>query len=176
MSELTISIKDLRSKSTFGKKMHLWKLNPLNEFGTRRLVKNFCYNLVKWWDATCFDRNMIEKSVKIKTGLLFLALKLKIHLRVNKTISGNKSNSYPQIQEHKLQNLKKVILGHLNVNFLKGKIDADEELMQNNIDTSLFLETKLEEIFSNQLIYVLHHWKYSSQNSGCWGSSQWMWS
>ena len=100
---------------------------------------------------------MIEKSVKIKTGLLFLALKLKIHLRVNKTISGNKSNSYPQIQEHKLQNLKKVILGHLNVNFLKGKIDADEELMQNNIDTSLFLETKLEEIFSNQLIYVLHH-------------------
>ena len=35
----------------------------LNEYGTWRLVYNFCY---KWWDANCLDRNAIEKSVKRK--------------------------------------------------------------------------------------------------------------
>ena len=63
----------------------------LNEYGTRRLVNNFCYNLIKWWDAICLERNAIGKSVKTKKinsnlnlkasmpnmiDLLFLVLKL----------------------------------------------------------------------------------------------------
>ena len=49
-----------------------------------------------------------------------------------------------------LQNPKNVILGNLNVNFLRNKIEAVEELMRNNIDISLFSETKLDETFPNQ--------------------------
>ena len=73
-------------------------------------------------------------------------------LRANKTTSRNKinsGNSYPQVQQHRLKN-PKVILGHLNVNSLRSKIEAVEELMRNNIDISLFSETKLDETFPNQ--------------------------
>ena len=75
------------------------------------------------------------------------------HLRANKTTSRNKinsGNSYPQVQQHRLKNPKNVILGHLNVIFLKNKIEAVDELIRNNIDISLFSETKLDETFPNQ--------------------------
>ena len=72
------------------------------------------------------------------------------HLRANKTTSRNKinsGNSYPQVQQHMLKNPKIVILGHFNINSLRNKIEAVEELKQNNIDISLFSETKLDETF-----------------------------
>ena len=131
------------------------------------------------------DRNTIEKSVKTKKVNVKLNLKVSTpntdrlivscpetqnDLRTKKAISCNKSNSYPQVQEHSLQNPKNVILGHLNVNSLRNKIEAVEELMQNNIDISLFSESELDETFSYQQIYVLHQWKYSLQYSECWRS------
>ena len=72
------------------------------------------------------------------------------HLRANKTTSRNKihsGNSYPQVQQHMLKNPKIVILGHFNINSLRNKIEAVEELKQNNIDISLFSETKIDETF-----------------------------
>ena len=75
------------------------------------------------------------------------------HLRANKTTSRNKiisGNSYPQVEQHRLKNPKNSILGHLNVNSLRSKIEAVEELMRNNIDISLFSDTKLDETFPNQ--------------------------
>ena len=72
------------------------------------------------------------------------------HLRANKTTSCNKinsDNSYPQVQQHMLKNTKIFILGHFNINSLRNKIEAVEELKQNNIDISLFSETKLDETF-----------------------------
>ena len=71
----------------------------------------------------------------------------------NKTNSRNKinsGNSYSEAQKHRLQNPKDVILGHLNVNSLRNKNEAVEELMRNNIDISFFSETKLDETFPNQ--------------------------
>ena len=148
------------------------------------------------------DRNTIEKSVKAKKVNSNLNLKVSMpntdkpigscpetqnHLSVNKTTSRNKinsGNSYPQVQQRRLKNPKNVILGHLNINSLRSKIEAVEELMRNNIDISLFSETKLDETFPNQQFkisgykmfrrdkkktwrgyYVLHQRKYSLQNS-----------
>ena len=50
-------------------------------------------------------------------------------LRANKTTSRNKinsSNSYSQVQQHRLQNTKNFILGHLSINSLRNKIEAVE--------------------------------------------------
>ena len=71
------------------------------------------------------------------------------HLRAfcNKINSGN---SYPQVQQHRLKTQKNVILGDLNINSLRNKIGGVEELIRNNIDISLFSETKLDETFPNQ--------------------------
>ena len=50
-------------------------------------------------------------------------------LRANIRTSRNKinsGNSYPLFQEHRLQNAKNVILGHLNFNSPRYKIEAAE--------------------------------------------------
>ena len=80
----------------------------INEYGTRSLVNHFCYNLIKWRDAICLDRNTVEKSVKTKKVNSNLNLKVSMpntdepiascpetrnHLRANKTTSCNKLNS-----------------------------------------------------------------------------------
>ena len=119
-------------------------------------------------DAICLDSHTIEKIVKTKKVNDNLNLKFSVHntdrpiascpktqndLRANKTTSHNKmnsGNSYPQVQEHRLQNPKNVKLRHLNVNSLRNKIEAVEELMRNNIEISLFSENKLDETFPNQ--------------------------
>ena len=54
------------------------------------------------------------------------------------------------IREHKLKIQKNAILGLLNVNSLRNKIKVVEKLLPNNIDISLFSETKLDETFPNQ--------------------------
>ena len=77
-------------------------------------------------------------------------LKTQNNLTTNKTTSRSSGNSYLQVQEHTLQKPKKFKLRHLNVNFLSNIIEAVEELMQNNIDISLFPKTKLDKSFSNQ--------------------------
>ena len=72
------------------------------------------------------------------------------HLRANSRNSVNSGNSYLQVQQHRLKNPKNFILGHLNVDSLRSKFEAVEDLIQNNIDISLFSETKLDETFPNQ--------------------------
>ena len=72
------------------------------------------------------------------------------HLRANSRNSVNSGNSYLQVQQHRLKNPKNFILGHLNVDSLRSKFEAVEDLIQNNIDISLFSETKLDERIPNQ--------------------------
>ena len=47
--------------------------------------------------------------------------------------------------------------GYLNVNSLRNKIEAVEELIRNNIDIFLFSETKLDETFPNQQFKIRGH-------------------
>ena len=113
------------------------------------------------------DRNTIEKTVKTKKVNDNLNLNISTantdrpivccpenenDLRARKVISRNKinsGNSCPLVQEHRLQNPINVILGHLNVNSLRNKMETVKKLMRNNIDISLFSETKLDETFKS---------------------------
>ena len=69
-------------------------------------------------------------------------------IRANKTTSAAKLTV--AIHIHKFKNTKNVILGSLNVNSRRNKIETVEELMRKSIDISLFSNTKLDEIFPNQ--------------------------
>ena len=48
---------------------------------------------------------------------------------------------------HRLQNPKNVTIGARNVNSLRNKIGAVQELITNNIDIWLLSETKVDETF-----------------------------
>ena len=43
-------------------------------------------------------------------------------------------NIFPSVTAHRLQNAKKITIGALNVNSLRNKIGAVQELITNNID------------------------------------------
>ena len=48
------------------------------------------------------------------------------------------------------KNSKNVIIGHLNVNSLRNKFTAVEELIKRKIDIGLISETKIDESFLNE--------------------------
>ena len=68
------------------------------------------------------------------------------------------SNAFDSVKVHKLKNPKNSIIGHLNVNSLRNKIIAVEELMCDKVDICLFSETKLDETFPNQQ-FKIHGYK-----------------
>ena len=53
-----------------------------------------------------------------------------------------------------MQNPKNIVTGHLNVNSLRNKFDAEEELVQNEIDIC-FLSEKKDEAFPNQQLMMV---------------------
>ena len=57
--------------------------------------------------------------------------------------------NFPTVQAHRYKNPKNVIIGHLNVNSLRNKYVAVEELIKNKIDVCLILETNVDESFPN---------------------------
>ena len=80
-----------------------------------------------------------------------MAFEQKDKVSLNKNNSGN-SCSLVQALSHKTQ--KNIILGHLNVNFLRNKIEAVEQLIRNNTDISLFSETTSDDIFPSQQLKI----------------------
>ena len=56
---------------------------------------------------------------------------------------------FPSVTAHRLQNAKNVTIGALNVNSLRNKIGAVQELITNNIDICLLSGTKIDESFPN---------------------------
>ena len=68
------------------------------------------------------------------------------------------SNAFESVKVHELKNLKNVIIGHLNVNSLRNKIIAVEELVRDKVDICLFSETKLDETFPSQQ-FKIHGYK-----------------
>ena len=55
------------------------------------------------------------------------------------------------------QNAKYVTIGTLNVNSLRNKIGAVQELITNNIDICLFSETNTDETFPNQQFNISNY-------------------
>ena len=84
----------------------------------------------------------------------------------NKSLSRNNSaeesaennNVFPSVTAHRLQNVKNVTIGALNVNSLRNnKIGAVQELITNNIDICLLSETKIDESFPNQQFNISNY-------------------
>ena len=79
-------------------------------------------------------------------------------LRRNKSAEVRPENDvFPSVTTHRLQNAKNVTIGVLNVNSLRNKIGAVQELITNNIDICLLSETKIDESFPNQQFNISNY-------------------
>ena len=100
-------------------------------------------------------RNKTEKkdsavTKRVNKNLVFNVNSSNTDRPVNPTVDNIKSLSrnnsaeeraendvFPSVTAHRLQNAKNVTIGALNVNSLRNKIGAVEELITNNIDICL---------------------------------------
>ena len=69
---------------------------------------------------------------------------------VKKLDSKRNFLTFQSVQAHRCKNPKNIIIGRLNVNSLRNKLVAVDELRKNKIDTCLISETKADESFLNQ--------------------------
>ena len=91
----------------------------------------------------------------ILTGLL---IQMFTSLSRNNSAEERAENDvFPSVTAHRLQNAKNVTISALNVNSLRNKIGAVQELITNNIDIRLLSETKIDESFSNQQFNISNY-------------------
>ena len=104
----------------------------------------------------CFDYSIVKTDRPIITysrNSNNERYRVKSLLRINEC-----SNAFKSVKTHRLQSPKDIRIGHLNINSLRNKITAVEELMRNKIDICLISETKLDETFPNQQ-FKIHDYK-----------------
>ena len=63
---------------------------------------------------------------------------------------SEENDVFPSVTVHRLQNAKNATIDALNVNSLRNKIGAVDELITDNIEICLLSETKIDENFPNQ--------------------------
>ena len=128
----------------------------LNENGTARLVNNFCYSIIAWqYETYTGTRNKTEKeesaiAKRLNNFFFFNVNSSNADRPVNPTVDNSQSSSrnnsaeemaendvFPSVTTHSLQNAKNLIIGALNVNSLRNKIGAVQDLITNDIDICL---------------------------------------
>ena len=67
-----------------------------------------------------------------------------------------------------MQNPKNIVKGHLNVNSLRNKFEAVEELVQNKVDVCFLSERKVDETFPNQQ-FLINGYKLFRRDRNCHG-------
>ena len=56
--------------------------------------------------------------------------------------------------EFRINNLNKIIVGHLNVNFFPDKLDAIKTIIPSNIDIMIFSKTKLDASYPTSQFFI----------------------
>ena len=79
----------------------------------------------------------------------------RIILSRNNSAEERAENVFPSVTVHRLQNVKNVTIGVLNVNSLRNKIGAVQGLTTNNIDICLLSQTKIDERFPKQQFNII---------------------
>ena len=128
-------------------------------------------------------KNKTEKeestiSIKGNKNLVFNVNSSNTDRPVNPTIDNNRSlnknnfaeerfenDIFSSVTGKKLQNAKNVTIGPLNVNSLKNKIGAVQELITNSTDMCLLPETKIDESFPNQQFNISNYKTFPTERN-----------
>ena len=61
--------------------------------------------------------------------------------------TNENENTSNILKNIKLQNINRLVIGHLNINSIRGKFDQLKDVIKNNIDILVITETKLDDSF-----------------------------
>ena len=77
-----------------------------------------------------------------------------ISLSSNTENFGLDDNITDKLNKQRLENPKNIIIGHLNINSLRNKLDFTKDIFGNNIDILLLSETKLDSSYPASQFYI----------------------
>ena len=110
------------------------------------------------WDNRQINviKNLEPVSFKISTNRpLVNRVTKESNLSSDASLDLNRNFSvFPLVQAHRLKNPKNIAIDHLNVNSLRNKFTAVEELIKGKTDVCLISETKIDESFLSQRVEV----------------------
>ena len=69
-----------------------------------------------------------------------------------------------------MQNPKNTVIGHINVNSLRQKLEAVAEPVQNKVDVCFFSEKKVDEAVSTQQ-FMINGFKLFRRDRNCHGGN-----
>ena len=72
----------------------------------------------------------------------------------NKDDETYDESAYSLLQNLRITNWKRVIIGHLNINSIRNKIDLLADLVIGNIDILLVSEKKIDDTFATPLFFI----------------------
>ena len=73
---------------------------------------------------------------------------------LNCTNISNDQEVTQVLNEIRIKNVNRVIIGHLNVNFFAAKIDVIITIMPGNVDIMVFSETKLDDSYPMAQLFI----------------------
>ena len=121
----------------------------------KRVSKNLVFNV----NSSSTDRP-VNSTVDSITSLS----------RNNSAEERVENDVFSSVTAQRLQNVKDVTVGALNVNSLRNKIGAVQELITNNIDVWLLSETKIDETFPNHQFSISNYKTFRrDRNKHCGG-------
>ena len=141
----------MTEQNLYGKRFYMEK----NIEGSKK-VDNICLNS----SVANTDRPIISKTNHLEENLN----------DANRVFRKSKecSNAFQSVHKHTLQNPKNIVIGHLNVNSLRNKFEAVEELVQNKVDICFLTGTKIDETFRNQQ-FMTNGYKLFRRDRNCHG-------
>ena len=66
----------------------------------------------------------------------------------------NHQESSQVLKQIKIKNINRVMIGHLNVNLLSAKLDANKIIIPGNVDIMVFGETKLDDSYPMDQLFI----------------------
>ena len=137
-------------------KVPLWRYTPFNTtlnpyakvfilftIPTNPVFNPYAVTFVPLYNLS--KRNCV--IIAILATLLFLSILVLIHLITTNNLDIDVVNSKDLLKKLKHDNHNKIIIGHLNINYIRYKFEFLKELIGNNIDIFLISETKLNDTF-----------------------------
>ena len=64
-----------------------------------------------------------------------------------RNVSSDEEDPYTVLQSLRLKNIDRIILGHININSIRNKIDLLVDMISNRVDILLISETKIDDTF-----------------------------
>ena len=127
------------------KKLHL------NQRGYSFLAGNFIRFSKSYWTSNSVLSNSVQKIKVNDTSIQNLSA----DTYVSQFSIENEAESFIQLKSLRLKYQKYIIIGYININWMRNKFESFSLMMKDNLDVLIIAETKIDSTFPDSQFQIL---------------------